>query len=131
MKNLKKKYSINASSCRVWEALVNPKEIREWTGAKAVMDDKTGTKFKLWDGDVFGKNTEMVKNKKIVQDWYAGKWSKPSIATIEISGANGKSKIDLKHENIPDNEFVGIDRGWDDYYFLPLKEYLEERRDNE
>lgn len=131
MKSLKKAYVIKVPSDKVWKALIDPNEIKEWTGARAVMSQKPGTNFKLWGGDIYGKNKEMVKNKKIVQEWYAGKWKEPSVATIEISGKNGKSTIELKHENIPDNEFDGISRGWDDYYFWPLKEYLEERRDNE
>jgi activator of HSP90 ATPase len=125
MKSLRKKYLINAPSGKVWIALVDPKEIKEWTGSTARMDEKVGSRFKLWDGDIYGKNKEIIKNKKIVQEWYAGKWKEPSIATIEISGKDGKSKIELKQVNVPDDEFDGINRGWDDYYFLPLKEYLE------
>jgi len=130
MKNLRKKYSVKSCVSKIWNALTVSDEIEKWTGTPAKMDGKKGTKFKLWDGDVFGKNKEMVKNKRIVQEWYGGKWRKPSIVTIEIlsNGIRGNSKILLKQENIPEEEFDGINKGWDDYYFHPLREYLEQNK---
>lgn len=125
MKSLKKSYVINVSSDKVWKGLTDPEEIEQWTDSPAAMDEKEGTEFKLWGEEIFGKNLEMVKNKKIVQEWYSGKWERPSLLTIEISEDNGHSNIELKQENIPDEELDDIDRGWDDYYFNPLKEYLE------
>jgi activator of HSP90 ATPase len=125
VKSLKKSYVINVSSDKVWKGLTDPEEIEQWTDSPAAMDEKEGTEFKLWGEEIFGKNLEMVKNKKIVQEWYSGKWERPSLLTIEISEDNGHSNIELKQENIPDEELDDIDRGWDDYYFNPLKEYLE------
>ena len=125
MRSLEKSYIINVSPEMVWKALTDPKEIKEWTDSPAVMDDKERTEFKLWDGEIFGKNLKMIKNKKIVQEWYSGKWEKPSILTIEILNDHGHSKIQLRQEEIPDGELDDIDKGWDDYYFNPLKEYLE------
>ncbi|OGH05214.1 MAG: hypothetical protein A2W22_01170 [Candidatus Levybacteria bacterium RBG_16_35_11] len=125
MKSLKKSYLINTSPFKIWKGLTIPKEIEKWTGSPAVMDEREGTNFKLWDGDIFGKNKEMIKNKKIVQEWYSGNWDKPSIVTLLINNKDGKSEVELIHDDIPDNDFESINQGWDDYYFNPLKEYLE------
>lgn len=126
MKVINQKYIINASSDKVWEALINPNLIKKWSGADAVMDDKIGTIFKLWDGDIFGKNIKVEKEKKLVQEWYGGKWDKPSILTFTLKDLGNKTKVDLLHEDVPDNEAKDIESGWKDYYMNPLKDLVEE-----
>ena len=61
MKTIKKIYTINSSVDKVWEALVNPKIIEKWSGAKVEMSDQKDFNFKFWDGDIFGKNLEVTQ----------------------------------------------------------------------
>lgn len=126
MKVINQKYIINASSEKVWEALTNPNLIKRWSGADAIMDDKTGTNFKLWDGDIFGKNIKVEKGEKLVQEWYGGKWDKPSTLTFTFKNLGNKTEVNLLHEDVPDNEAKDIENGWRDYYMNPLKELVEE-----
>ena len=125
MKSVKQTYLINASLEKVWQALVNPKIIDEWGGGEAKMSEEKGFEFSLWGGDIHGKNIEVVKNKKLVQDWMSGEWEEYSKVTFNLSEDNGKTKLDLIHENIPDNEAKEIEDGWRRYYLGPLKELLE------
>ena len=125
MKTVKKTYLIKAPLEKVWKALVDPKMIDDWGAGPAQMDDQAGTEFKLWGGDIFGKNVEVVANKKLVQDWFEDNWDQPSKVTFTLSQKNGKIKVTLLHENIPDSEEKEIDDGWDSYYLGPMKEYLE------
>lgn len=125
LRTINKKYLVNASVEDVWKALTDPKLIEQWSAAKAKMDDKKGSGFKLWNGDIFGKNIEVVKNKKLVQEWYSGKWDKPSIAEFTLLESNGKTNLNLVHTNVPDKEVDDIDKGWDEYYLNPLKDLTE------
>lgn len=126
MKAIKQEYLIDAPVEKVWRALVDPKQISEWgAGPNVKMDGKTGTKFTLWGGDVHGKNTKVVENKILEQDWFGGDWAEPSKVRFALSNEGGKTKIELVHENIPDEEASDIDDGWRRYYLGPLKEYLE------
>lgn len=125
MKSIKKNYEIHASIARVWDALVNPSEIENWGAGPAKMDDKVGSRFELWGGDIWGTNTKTEVNKLLVQDWYAGDWKEPSKLEIKLTETNGKTKVTLLHENVPNSEIDEIDDGWDRYYFEPIKEYLE------
>lgn len=61
-----------------------------------------------------------------IEEWSGGKWKEPSLLTIELHGDDGDTRVELVQENVPDNECEDIDKGWDNYYFGPLKEYLEE-----
>ena len=70
MKNFKKYYVIPAEPEEVFYALTNPFTIELWTGYPATMNTEVGTEFSLWEGDITGKNLEIITNKKIVQEWY-------------------------------------------------------------
>lgn len=125
MKSIKQTYAINASIDKVWDALVNPNIIDKWGGGPAKMSDRKGFEFELWGGDIYGKNIEVVKNKKLVQEWFSGKWNKPSIVTFLLSFSGNKTTVELIHTDIPDNEADDISKGWKDYYMIPLKQLVE------
>lgn len=125
MKTIKKSYQINAPTNKVWQALTDPEEIENWGAGPAKMDEKNGSGFELWGGDIYGTNTQVIENQKLVQDWYAGNWPQPSKVVIELSDKNGQTKITLEHKDVPENEFDEINESWDTHYFGPMKEYLE------
>lgn len=125
MKNYNYKIEISASKEEVFKALTNPFQIALWTGYPAVMDTEVGTEFSLWEGDITGKNLEMIENFKIIQEWYFGEQENASIVNLILTRNNGKTVIDLEHTNIPDDSFDEITEGWREYYLGSLQDFLE------
>ena len=125
MKDFKKYYIIPAEVEDVYTALTNPFTIELWTGYPAVMDENIGTEFSLWEGNIVGKNLEIEKNKKIVQQWYFGDQSEESIVTIKLFPDKKGTQVELIHKNIPDEDFENIKEGWNEYYFGAIKEFYE------
>jgi len=125
MKTIKQTYRIEAPIEGVWEALVNPSEIDAWGGGSAVMDDKVGTEFSLWNGDIHGKNIEVKQYELLKQEWVSGDWPEPSIVTFLLTPNGNGTKVDLVHENIPDKETKEIEEGWKKYYLGEVKNLLE------
>ncbi|MFA6588453.1 MAG: SRPBCC domain-containing protein [Patescibacteria group bacterium] len=125
MKTIKQSYHIHSTPKKVWQALIKPAIIEKWGGGPAKMDDKVGTKFQLWGGDVWGENIEVLANKKLVQEWYGGKWSKPSLLTFTLEPEKTGTRLDLFQTDVPENEVQDIAEGWKAYYLGPLKTYLE------
>ena len=125
MKTIVQDYHVNVPIEKVWEALVNPQDINNWGGGPAKMDDKEGTKFSLWGGDIYGTNIEVEVFKKLVQEWYSGEWKEPSIVTFKLEKQRNSTELSLLHENVPDNDYEDISKGWKEYYLGPLKKYLE------
>ena len=125
MKDFKKYYIIPAEVEDVYTALTNPFTIELWTGYPAVMDENIGTEFSLWEGDIVGKNLEIEKNKKIVQQWYFGDQSEESIVTIKLFPDKKGTQVELIHKNIPDEDFENIKEGWNEYYFGSIKKFYE------
>lgn len=125
MKSIKQAYTIKASSEDVWQALTDPKTIDRWGAGPAKMSEELGFEFSLWGGDVYGKNIEVIPGKKLVQEWFGGKWDKPSIATFKLISKADETVIDFTQTDVPDAEFSDIEQGWEDYYMGPMKDYLE------
>ena len=124
MKTYHKYYKIKASPEEIYNALVKPFAISLWTGAPAQMEEKPGTQFSLFNGDIEGVNIEFVPNEKIVQEWFFGEQEEPSIVTIKLRDEKHSTEIELNHTHIPDDAFEDMKSGWDHYYFGGLKEFF-------
>lgn len=126
MKTIKQNYLIDAPAKRVWQALIDPNEIERWGGGQVQMDDKEGTKFTLWGGEIHGTNTKVVENKELSQDWYGGsKWTAPSKVNFKLRPKGEKTDLELIHEDIPDQDVEAIRAGWEKRYLGPMRAYLE------
>ena len=126
MKDFKKYYIIPAPPEDVYLALTNPYTIQLWSGEKAEMSTEAGSEFSLWDESIVGKNLEFETNKKIVQQWYFGEQEEESIVTIKLHPDAKGTSIELKHTNIPDQDYAEIVDGWNTVYFGSLQEFYEE-----
>lgn len=106
-------------------ALTNPALIKLWTGEDAVMSTEPGSEFSLWEDSIVGKNLEFETNHKIVQQWYFGDQEEESIVTIILHTHKHGTSVELRHTNIPDEEFNDIVDGWNQNYFASLEEFYE------
>ena len=126
MKTFKKYYLIPARPDDVYVALTNPVTLRLWTGEVAEMSTEPGSEFSLWDGSIAGVNLEFEEGKKIIQEWYFGEQEEKSIVTILLHDHKHGTSVELHHENIPDEAYDDIVRGWNNSYFGALREFYKE-----
>lgn len=124
MKDYKKYYLLPASPEEVYLALTNPVSIEIWTGEQAEMVAEPDSEFSLWEGSIQGKNLEFEPNKKIVQQWYFGEQEAASVVTIKLHPDKHGTSAELKHTNIPDEDYEDIVAGWDTAYFGSLEEFF-------
>ena len=123
MKDFKKYYIIPAEPEDLYVALTNPATIQLWTGERAEMSTEPGSEFSLWEDSISGRNIEFEEGKKIVQQWYFGDQEEPSIVTIKLHLHKQGTSVELRHTNIPDDEYNAIVEGWDESYFGSLIEF--------
>ena len=126
MKDFKKYFIISAPPEDIYLALTNPITIHLWSGEEAEMSTIVGSEFSLWDGSIVGKNLEFVEGKKIVQQWYFGEQPAESIVTIILHPSSEGTSVELRHTNIPDDDFEDIKEGWMESYFGSIREFYEE-----
>lgn len=126
MKEYKKYYIILASPEEVYAALTHPATIHLWSGEEATMSTEPGSEFSLWDGSIVGRNLEFEEGRKIVQQWYFGEQPEDSIVTIKLHPHKKGTSAELRHTNIPDDDYNDIVEGWDETYFGSLIGFYEE-----
>lgn len=124
MKDFKKYYLIPATPEELYLALTNPATIQLWTGEEAEMSTEPGSEFALWEGSIVGKNIEFEENKKIVQQWYFDGQSDDSIVTIKLHPDKAGTSAELRHTNIPDEDYDDIVDGWNQTYFGSLEDFF-------
>lgn len=125
MKDFKKYFIIPAPPDQVYLALTTEATIELWSGDKAEMKAESGTEFSLWDGSIIGKNLEFETGSRIVQQWYFGE-QEDSIVTIKLHPHGEGTSAELRHTNIPDEDYDDIVEGWTFSYFGSLREFYEE-----
>ncbi len=126
MKDYKKYYIIPAPPEEVYLALTQEATIQLWTGEVAEMRTDIDSEFSLWEGSITGKNLEFEEGRKLVQQWYFGEQTEPSIVTIILHPDKNGTSAELKHTNIPDEDYDNIVEGWNENYFGELQEFYEE-----
>lgn len=124
MKTFKKTFIIHADIEDVYSAFTNARTIELWSGYPALMEDKAGTEFSLWEGDISGLIVEIEPLKKIVQHWFFGEQEEKSIATIYLLRDYGNTQLTVEHINIPDDDFDNISVGWNEYYIGAIDSFL-------
>ncbi len=125
MKDYKKYYTIGADNSDVYAALTNPLTIQLWSGEAAVMSTEPGSEFSLWEGSITGKNLEFEDKRLIVQQWYFGEQDEASIVTIKLHDHPDGTSVELRHTNIPDEDYKDIVEGWNNLYFGSLREFYD------
>jgi activator of HSP90 ATPase len=127
---IKQKTLIPATPDEVYDAFMEAKKHSAFTGSKATSDPKVGGEFTAWDGYISGSNLELVKGKKIVQEWSTTDWPDkfpPSRLELTFKEAKGGTEISMIHSNVPAEQADDLAEGWNEFYWKPMKEYFTKR----
>ena len=127
MESLKMSISLPVSAEKLYKAWLSSKEHSLFTGAEAKASSKLNAKHSSWDGYIWGKNLELKAGKKIVQSWRTSEFPEDapdSILEITFEEKAGKTKLNLYHHNLQKGDAKKYKKGWDDFYFTPMKHYF-------
>lgn len=112
----------------VFEAILDSKKHSAFTGDKASLSRKVGGKFTAFDGYIRGQNVKIEKDKVIVQSWRNTdfKETDPDSKVMFHFSKKGKgTRLLFVHSNVPNRLAEDLRQGWLDFYWAPLKVYLE------
>jgi uncharacterized protein YndB with AHSA1/START domain len=125
------KVVIPASPEEVYDAFIDPRKHSEFTGSKATCDPTVGGKFTAWDGYISGRNLELEKAKRIVQEWTTTEWPEgypPSKLELTFTKVKGGTEIRMVHSHVPVEQAEDYKQGWIDNYWELLKDYFQKRK---
>ena len=117
-----------ASPEEVYSALLDARKHSEFTGSPATTSAKVGATFTAWDGYIDGKNVELVRGKKIVQDWKTTEWPEGypySRLELTLTPKKGGTELKMVHSKVPAEQVDEYTGGWKSSYWDPLKAYLK------
>ena len=109
----------------MYTTLTNPSTIQLWTGEPAEMSTVPGSDFSLWSGSIVGKNLEFIENRQIVQEWYFGDQEEQSVVTIKLHPDKQGTSLELRHTNIPDEDYEDVVEGWNINYTGSLTDFFD------
>lgn len=129
MKVIKQTITFNASANDIYEYLVNARKLNQITGGKASNTQKIGGKFSAYDDYIFGTNVELVPGKKIVQKWACDDFPPKTFSDVKIElkvKGPKQTEVVFTQENVPDELFEDLSAGWNEFYWEPIKDYIED-----
>jgi len=126
-REIKQEVSIKAAPHEVYECLMDSKKHSEVTGDTAIISREVGGSFSAFSGYATGKNLELVPDEKITQTWRASDWEEGhySQITITLEEVDGATKLTFTQTGVPAEQYEDVSKGWYDYYWEPMKDYLE------
>ena len=114
----------------VYEALLDAKRHSEFTGSPATTNARVGATFTAWDGYITGKNLELARPKKIVQEWTTTEWPDgypTSRLEFTLTPKKGGTELKMVHSQVPAVQVDEYTSGWKEAYWDPLRRYLAKR----
>jgi activator of HSP90 ATPase len=127
---IEQKVFFKAAPEDIYEALLDPKKHSDFTGSPATTSAKKGATFTAWDGYVSGKNVELEKGKKIVQEWKTTERPDGYPASrleLALTAKKGGTELEMMHSKVPAEQVADYSSGWKTSYWEPLKGYLAKR----
>ncbi len=119
--------TIPATTSAVFEVLTTSAKFAEMTGGRSAdISKEAGGAFKMFGGDITGRNIEMVPGTRLVQAWRSGAWPEGvySLVRFELSGSAGETKLVLDQVGHPDGAEATLSSGWSQMYWEPMRAML-------
>jgi activator of HSP90 ATPase len=128
-KNIEQSILIKASPHEVYEVFMDSKKHSKFTESRAKISREEGGKFTVFEGDLEGMNLELIQDKKIVQSWRSNEegWPKNhySTITIELESDENGTILKFNQTGVPLTSYESVKEGWNEYYWEPMKNMLE------
>ena len=111
----------------LYDILMDPEKHSALTGSKVKISPEVGGEFRVYDGEIEGKNLELVPGKKIVQSWRYSDWPEGhySRCTFSMRALPVGTRLTFTQSGVPEDVIEDIRQGWRDYYWDPIKAQFE------
>ena len=118
---------LDASPLEVYQAYVDPKKHAAFTGTKVIGAPRVGGKFTAGDGYINGKHIKLEPGKRVRQEWITTEWPAgypPSILELTLKPKDKGTELSMVHSKVPAEQVEYYAKGWNDFYWGPLKKYF-------
>lgn len=119
--------TLPASPQEIYDAWMSSEGHTAMTGSAAEVDPKVGGLFTAWEGYISGKNLELEPYRRFVQSWRTTEFPKDapdSKIEVLLEAVKKGTKLTLIHTEMPEGSAEEYRKGWEDFYFKPMKDYF-------
>lgn len=128
---------INAPVSRVWKAITDKTQMKEWYFNIAAFEPRVGFEFQFEGGTEertyvhLCKITEVIVEKKLVHTWAYKGYEGMSVVTWELTDMGSKTKVKLTHAGldtfpkIDDFKRGNFEEGWNSIVLTGLPGFVE------
>jgi uncharacterized protein YndB with AHSA1/START domain len=129
----------NAPVERVWKAITDRNEMKQWYFDIAAFKPEVGFEFQFEGGDGnktflhLCKVTEVIVNRKLTYSWCYDGFTGNSFVTFELFEEAGKTRLKLTHEGLetfpqdnPSFAKKNFEMGWTELLGSLLKNHVEQ-----
>lgn len=126
-KTLRQAVTIKTTPDKVYGTFMDSRKHSRFTGSRARISKRIGGEFSVYDDYATGKNLELIPNQLIRQSWRSADWPDGMISEIklELEATHLGTRISFTHKGIPPGDYEKIKSGWTEFYWKPLRAYLE------
>jgi activator of HSP90 ATPase len=121
---------LNESAEKLYNDWLDSHAHSEFTGSPARVDPSLNGEFNAWEGYIYGTNKLLEPFRRIVQTWRTTEFSEnedDSILEVIFEGKGDKTRLILKHSNIPEGQGNDYKQGWKDFYFDPMVKFYNRK----
>lgn len=127
MESLEVSTTLPVDAPTLYAAWLSSSKHSAFTGGEAEISPKVGSKFTAWDGYISGETVILEPDQRIVQRWRTTEFADhdpDSELEIILEETEGGTRILLRHTKIPAGQAKQYEKGWEDHYFAPMREYF-------
>lgn len=113
----------HTSADQLYQTFLDPQRVAVWSRAPPQIEEKEGSDFALFGGNVSGKITKLEKNKRIVQSWRLKEWKEGHFSTLDLEFKEGTSdtKLIVKWSGIPVGQEDVARGNFEEYYVKSIQ----------
>jgi uncharacterized protein YndB with AHSA1/START domain len=127
----------NAKANRIWKAITDPQQMKEWYFDLGSFKPQVGFEFQFYGGSPekqylhLCKITEVDPGKKLTYSWRYDGYPGESFLTFELFDEGDKTRLKLTHKGLEtfpaEKDFArsSFEKGWNSILNESLKNYLE------
>jgi activator of HSP90 ATPase len=119
-------YVLLTSPKHVMELLTDTKLLRAWSGGEAILENKVGGKFMMFDNWVSGTVLKTTES-ELSYTWILEEWPEGTVSEVhyKLDKHPQGTRVTLTQTGLPTEEEKEEHlRGWTDFFFEPMEEYM-------
>jgi uncharacterized protein YndB with AHSA1/START domain len=134
-----KEVLLNASASKIWKAITDKNEMKQWYFDLAEFKAEVGFEFQFYGGDEkkqwlhLCKVTEVIKEKKLTYSWKYDGYNGISFVTFELFQEGKNTRLKLTHtglesfpvDEVPEFKRENFEAGWNELIGASLKKFVK------